>query len=302
MGTPERPTTTRVGVAGWSYPDWKGIVYPAKPQSSFDPLSFLTRYFDAIEINSTFYRIPLAHTVASWARRTLSKPNFRFTVKLYRGFTHDRRPQAEDVSAFKDALSPLVATGQLGALLFQFPWSFKNEPESVAYLDELLDTFSEYPRVVEVRHASWNSAEFFQHLSHEEIGFCNIDQPLIGKSLTPTTRVTAPVGYVRLHGRNYQEWFREEAGRDARYDYLYTEAELDPWLDKISEVSESASESYVITNNHFHGQAVVNALQIRARIEKRKVLAPQTIRERYPILEDSTEVDRETTPRQGELF
>jgi len=129
------------------------------------------------------------------------------------------------------------------------------------------------------------------------VGFCNIDQPLIGRSLGPSERATGPVGYVRLHGRNYRDWFREDAGRDARYDYLYDEEELDPWVEKISEVSDTASSTYVITNNHFRGQAVVNALQIRSRIEKRKVAAPATLIEHYPVLAGSAEPDSDPQPR-----
>jgi uncharacterized protein YecE (DUF72 family) len=101
------------------------------------------------------------------------------------------------------------------------------------------------------------------------------------------------VGYVRLHGRNYRDWFREKAGRDARYDYLYSEKELDPWLEKISEVTEAASSTYVITNNHFRGQAVVNALQIRSRIEGRKVEAPPGLVEHYPVLADTVVAEKD---------
>lgn len=292
-----RPAPTRVGVAGWSYPDWGGIVYPRG--AGFDPLSFLAGYFDAIEVNSSFYRIPAARATASWARRSRSNPNFRFTLKLHQAFTHARRATSEDERAFKEAVAPFVDQGVLGAVLAQFPWSFKNDPESRAHLAGLLARFEEYPLVVEVRHASWNEPEFYSFLAERSVGFCNIDQPLIGRSLPPSDRATGPVGYVRLHGRNYQEWFRDGAGRDARYDYLYGEEELDPWISKIAEVSAAASSTYVITNNHFRGQAVVNALQIRARIEGKKVRAPRSLVERYPVLEKDV-VDE--PPAQAQLF
>jgi uncharacterized protein YecE (DUF72 family) len=287
----------RVGVAGWSYPDWDGIVYPRTP--GVDGLAFLARIFDTVEVNSSFYRVPSERTASSWARRARTNANFRFTLKLYRRFTHDRILDRSDERSVKKSLAPLVDEGLFGALLAQFPWSFKNEPASRTYLTELLDRFREYPLVVEVRHASWSSEEFYSFLKTRGVGFCNVDQPLIGRSLGPTDRATGPVGYVRLHGRNYQDWFREDAGRDARYDYLYSKEELEPWIEKIAEVSEAASSTYVITNNHFRGQAVVNALQIRARIEGRKVPAPPSLLERYPVLESSAEADG---PRQGELF
>lgn len=288
---------TRVGVAGWSYPDWEGIVYPKTPR--VDGLAYLTRYFDTIEVNSPFYRIPTAKTTSSWARRASANPNFRFTLKLFQGFTHDRNASVEDERAFKDALVPLVDAGVMGGLLLQFPWSFKNEPKSRSYLSELFDRFDGYPLILEVRHASWNDRELYELLERRAVGFCNIDQPLIGRSIAPTDKATGPVGYVRLHGRNYQDWFREGAGRDARYDYLYSDAELDPWMEKISEVSENASETYVITNNHFRGQAVVNALQIRSRIERRAVRAPMSLVEHYPVLAAITESEG---PVQQRLF
>jgi uncharacterized protein YecE (DUF72 family) len=291
------PRTTRVGVAGWSYPDWEGVVYPKTPR--FDGLAYLSRFLDSIEVNSSFYRIPSPRTTASWAKRVRDNPRFRLTMKLYRGFTHERSAGSIEARAFELALAPLVEAGALGALLLQFPWSFKNAPESREELERLLDRFRLYPLVVEVRHSSWIEKSFFDALRERGVGFCNIDQPVIGRSIGPSGVTTGRLGYVRLHGRNYQDWFREDAGRDARYDYLYSEEELDPWVEKISELSETASETYVITNNHFRGQAVVNALQIRARLERKRVKAPASLVERYPVLERITESDRET---QGRLF
>lgn len=294
---PPSTTLPRVGVAGWSYPDWEGVVYPQT--SRVDGLAYLARFFDTIEVNSPFYRIPTAKTTRSWAGRASVNPNFRFTIKLFQGFTHDRNASADDERAFKDALLPLIDAGVLGGLLLQFPWSFKNVPDARSYLNELFDRFDGYPLVLEVRHASWNVRELYELLERRVVGFCNIDQPVIGRSIAPTDEATGPIGYVRLHGRNYQDWFREDAGRDARYDYLYSNDELDPWMDKISEISDNASETYVITNNHFRGQAVVNALQIRSRLERRAVKAPESLVEHYPVLEPITEVEG---PAQGRLF
>jgi uncharacterized protein YecE (DUF72 family) len=293
--TSRRPP--RVGVAGWSYPDWEGIVYPKS--SGLDRLAYLVRFFETIEINSPFYRIPSSRTTASWARRCHDSPEFRFTVKLYRGFTHERNAGTTEAHEFRQALAPLKEAGVLGALLLQFPWSFKNDSASRRYLDELLKSFGDYPLVIEVRHASWNEPEIFGELRRRRVGFCNIDQPVIGRSLEPSRLSTGPVGYVRLHGRNYADWFREEAGRDERYDYLYREEELDPWMDRISEIADHAAETYVITNNHFQGQAVVNALQIRSRLEHRRVKAPGAVVERYPTLRPFVTSD---VPEQGRLF
>jgi uncharacterized protein YecE (DUF72 family) len=290
----------RVGVAGWSYPDWEGIVYPAPHPPRFDPLGFLARYFDTIELNNTFYRPPARSAALSWARRVREFPDFRFTAKLYKAFTHERQPTPSDEKAVKEGLAPLLDAGRLGALLLQFPWSFKNEPDSCVYLQSLVDRFREFPLVVEVRHASWNQPEFYHYLADRAVGFCNIDQPRLGRSLGPSEKATGPVGYVRLHGRNYQDWFREGAGRDARYDYLYSEEELEPWLQNIHTVAESSAETFVITNNHYRGQAAVNAIQIKAKLRGRRVEAPASLVATYPVLENSVKTASETP--QPKLF
>jgi len=241
----------------------------------------------------------------SWARRCEVNPNFRFTVKLFKGFTHDRSASLEEERAVKQGLATLADSGRMGALLVQFPWSFKNESASRRYLDQLLDRFQEYPRVLEVRHASWDQFELYEYLSSRDVGFVNIDQPRIGRSLGPSEEATGPVGYVRLHGRNYRDWFREGAGRDARYDYLYTEQELDPWLDRIEHLAERARETYVVANNHFRGQAVVNALQIKSRLEGKKVLAPSSVVASYPVLTNvvrKENADPEREQEQERLF
>jgi uncharacterized protein YecE (DUF72 family) len=257
------------------------------------------RFFETIEINSPFYRIPSSRTTSSWEKRCRDNPEFRFTVKLFRGFTHERNVSPTDVRAFQEILAPLAEAEVLGALLLQFTWTFKDQATSRRYVDGLMTTFDDYPLVVEVRHASWNDSDFYVELKQRGIGFCNIDRPLIGRSLTPSSLATGPVGYVHLHGRNYEDWFREGAGRDQRYDYLYSEEELDPWLEKISENSDHASETYVVTNNHFRGQAVVNALQIRSQLEQRRVAAPGRLRSLYPTLLPMVEPG---APEQRRLF
>ncbi|HEY3024983.1 MAG TPA: DUF72 domain-containing protein [Pyrinomonadaceae bacterium] len=278
----------RIGPAGWSYKDWNGIVYPRSPGAEFDPLAYLARFFDTIEINSSFYRPPTAETAQSWAARVAQNPNFRFTAKLHKLFTHSRgKATANDEKDFRLGIDPLAEAGKLGAILIQFPWSFKNEMEERQYLVQLLERFKDYPRVVELRHASWNSATIYQTLEDLGVGFCNIDQPLFAKSIKPSATSTSMVGYVRLHGRNYQNWFREEAGPEERYDYLYSPDELEPWIARIKEIAKQTKETYVITNNHFRGQAVTNALEVKAVIEEERVPGPAPLLELYPRLIES---------------
>jgi uncharacterized protein YecE (DUF72 family) len=242
--------------------------------------------FDTIEINSTFYRPPQASYSYNWLRQTERNPDFRFTVKLWKRYTHERgtRPCAGEEKEFKKSIEPIGRAGKLGALLVQFPWSFKNSSENRAWLGTIFDCFGEYPLVLEIRHTSWNVPEMYEYLAEKRVAFCNIDQPLFHGSLKPSARVTARVGYVRLHGQNYANWFKEDAGRDARYDYLYSEEELDPWIEKVQRIRKIADDVYVITNNHYRGQAMVNAFQIINKLTGERVDVPESLLETYPQL------------------
>ncbi len=290
----------RIGPAGWSYRDWNGIVYPQNPGKGFDPLAYLAEYFDTIEINSSFYRPPSPKTAQSWAKRVAGNSSFVFTAKLHRLFTHERgKATLEDEKLFREGVQPLVDAEKLGALLIQFPWSFKNTEEERLYLMKLLDRFREYPLVIEVRHSSWNTSEVYETLEEKGVGICNIDQPLFSKSVRPTALTTSATGYVRLHGRNYQNWFREKAPRDERYNYLYSLEELEPWIARIREVATESKETYVVTNNHFQGKAVVNAIELKAVLEEPTVSVPRSLVVRYPRL---GELGSEASGRQKLLF
>ncbi|MEO6865431.1 MAG: DUF72 domain-containing protein, partial [Gemmatimonadaceae bacterium] len=176
---------------------------------------------------------------------------------------------------------PVYDAGRLGALLVQFPWSFRNDEGNRLWLEDVAAVFNRYPLVVEVRHESWNVPAFYEFLAETEIGFVNIDQPLFNKSIKPSARITAPTGYVRIHGRNYNDWFRKDADAVSRYDYLYSIDELNPWITRINEIAERASDTYVITNNHNLGKAGVNALELKALLMGASVAAPPTLYERY---------------------
>jgi uncharacterized protein YecE (DUF72 family) len=278
----------RIGPAGWSYKDWEGVVYPQKPGKNFDPLEYLARFFNTIEINSSFYHSPTPSTTEAWVRRVAANKDFTFSAKLQRVFTHERgKATREDEKAFREGMEPLVKVAKLGAVLLQFPWSFKNTDEDRLYLTQLLERFREYPLVLEVRHTSWNNEHIYEWLEERGVGICNIDQPVFSRSIRPAAVTTSPVGYIRMHGRNYQDWFREKAGRDERYNYLYTLDELDPWLSRIKEIAKHTRETYVITNNHFRGQAVVNAVEIKAALEEHRVPAPEPLFEHYERLSES---------------
>jgi len=276
----------RVGVAGWDYDDWRGPVYPDPAPRGFDRLGWLAGWFDAIEVNSTFYRPAAVATARSWARRVGHRPAFRFTAKAWRRFTHERSAPfgAEEVRLARAALDALAGEGRLGAVLLQFPWSFKRDEAARDWLRRVADAFRGLPLVLEVRHASWNVPELYASLAAQGIGFVNLDQPLFRGSLGPSAVATAAVGYVRIHGRNWKDWFRADAGRDERYDYLYAPDELRPWAERVRSVAAApgVQDVYVVTNNHFGGQEVVNALQLRSLLEERRVEAPETLWQAFP--------------------
>jgi len=287
----------RIGTAGWSYKDWEGIFYPPGMRlRKMHPLEYLARFFDTTEINTSFYG-PLRPELAKlWCKKVAAvNPQFLFTAKLYRAFTHSPlaeieptsaasiRPTDDDEVKTREGLDALAEEGKLGALLIQFPVSFKNTSLNREYLDRLLRQFIEYPRVVEVRDSTWDNAETLASFAQKNVAFCNIDQPLLGRSLAPTEHVTSTIAYVRLHGRNYSEWFDSD-NRNDRYNYLYKERELEGWKDRIQNVAGRAQTTYVITNNHFESKAGVNALELKAMIGGKRVAAPPTLIQKYPEL------------------
>ena len=292
------PGKVIIGTAGWSYKDWEGIFYPYGMQrQKRHPLEYLAQFFDVVEINTSFYGHIKPELARLWVRKVEPvNSQFVFTAKLHRSFTHSPlevmeptsaatiKPTDEDEDRAREGLDILSSVGKLAALLIQFPVSFKNTPLNREYLEQLLRQFIEYPRVVEVRHATWNNPETLDYFRRQNVGFCNIDQPLIGRSLEPTEHVTAPIGYVRLHGRNYDEWFEAERGED-RYNYLYCHDELEDWKAKIENIARDAEKTFVIANNHFEAKGAVNALQLRNMLTGERLKAPELLIKHYAELD-----------------
>jgi uncharacterized protein YecE (DUF72 family) len=272
-----------IGPSGWSYEDWYGIVYPLARPRGFKPLRYLARYVGAIEVNSTFYRIPSPRMTATWPLQVPS--DFRFAFKLTQTFTHERTefPPATDIHDFTAALEPIRAAGLLGPLLIQFPWSFRYTPEAIDWLRRLTDAFPTFERFIEVRHTSWAQPEALADLARFG-GYCNIDQPRLHDCLGPTQHVFGRSAYVRLHGRNAKSWFAENRPKYERYDYLYQEDELREWITRINAIREKAESTYVFMNNHYRGQSIVNALELRAMLEGQPVEAPSELVVAYPRL------------------
>src|SRR5262249_14791056 len=259
----------RVGPAGWNYRDWKGVFYPTKKPRGFSELEYVAEYFDTAEINSSFYGPFSPESAAKWIKEVSANGKFVFTGKLWQQFTHTKGANDADEKLVRAGFDVLQNAGKLGAVLVQFPFSFHNTKDNLETLNGILERFRSYPLVVEVRHASWDKPEILEFLKERSVGFCNIDQPLIGRSLGPTAYVTSKVGYVRFHGRNQKDWFEEnEENRSARYDYKYSAEEIAPWVERIHEIEKESEGLFVVTNNHPQAKSIGLATAILAMILK----------------------------------
>ncbi|MGB7025578.1 MAG: DUF72 domain-containing protein [Candidatus Acidiferrales bacterium] len=277
----------RIGPAGWSYADWQGIVYPSPEPRGFHEPAYLAQYFDTIEINTSFYQPLRSQFVQGWIEQVRSNPRFLFTAKLWQKFTHEESATLEDEKSVRAGFDVLRDAGRLGAVLVQFPFSFHYTPDTLAYLKRLTKRFHDYPLVIEVRHSSWSARKLDSLFRELDVGFCNIDQPVIGHSVVPSERVTSAVGYVRLHGRRYDTWFADDPAipKYERYNYLYTEEELKPWAERIKKIATHADSTFVITNNHYQGKGVVNALDLIHLLSNDKIKVPEPLRHHYAELE-----------------
>ncbi len=305
----------RVGPAGWSYPDWEGIVYPRRKPRGFHPLRHIARYFDCVEINSSFYGTPVARNAEHWLELVAERPDFRFTAKLQDVFTHERPPEdertaLEQAGAFLAGLEPLRGAGRLGALLVQFPRSFRRSGEARERLRWIAEVFGGVPLALELRHRSWFAPESLSALRELGYALAGIDLPreadrpseddLLGAGGDARPR---PLAYLRAHGRNASAWFDPRAGRDQRYDYLYAPDEVADLVRTARRLAQGADETYVITNNHFAGKAVANALEILAALSGTKPLAPVELLASFPRLGGSVRPDEGAgTVGQGSLF
>lgn len=282
-----------VGTAGWSYPQgkgrWDGVFYPTDRR--VDRLEYYAAHFDAVEINSSFYRPVEPNVARSWARKTPA--GFRFTAKLYQKFTHPKMYreatgaeadlQAADFERFKAGLAPLADAGKLGALLAQFPPSFKADEEALTHLEDLVRQFGEYPLAVELRHRSWTeNPDVAKLLAEEGVAWCIIDEPKFRTSVGAVP-ITSRLGYFRFHGRNAAEWWHGD--RETRYDYLYSAAEQKQLAAEVESVAARTAETYVFYNNHYRAKAVANALQLELALGQplRGDLTPEMLAE-YPEL------------------
>jgi uncharacterized protein YecE (DUF72 family) len=294
----------RIGTSGWNYPSgkgtWNGIFYPlprARPKG-FDELSFYAEHFDTVEVNSTFYGQPKAAVSRAWADRT--PDGFEFSVKLYQKFTHPEmfketlsrslsrsaeqltfaeesergalealaQPTQADLDSFRAGIEPIVARGRLGAILAQFPPSFRNTPAACDYLAGLVRALEAYPVAVELRHASWSDrfGETLTLLNGLGAAWVQIDEPKFRFSIRQNYLPNVErFYYMRLHGRNVDKWWQHDAAED-RYDYLYSAQELTPFAETAEAARRLVKKLYLYTNNHFSAKSVANAVMIKQQL------------------------------------
>jgi uncharacterized protein YecE (DUF72 family) len=273
--------TIHIGMAGWSYEDWKDIVYT---NPKMDQLEYVSGFVDVIEINSTFYRPPVERNSISWLKRTANKPEFFFTAKLHRDFTHEGKIDAETVRQFHRGFKPMLDADKLKTLLVQFRYDYADSASSREHLSEIVKNFAQtFSLAVEVRHKSWEDADALNFLEELGVAVCNLDYPTTWNSFNLQNCTVGTNGYFRMHGRNREKWF-SKAGRDETYDYYYNENELAQIKERIDRLAKAFESLTVIANNHYRGAELANAIELKSLVCGQKLAVPEGLLRTYPNL------------------
>ena len=245
-----------IGTSGFSYDDWKEEFYPPG-MAKKDFLEFYAEHFRVLELNFSYYRIPDSNQ----SRQIITKSGgkLEFVVKAYRQMTHEisENSLTEILPQFMEGISPFVDAGRLGVILLQFPQSFHYVPENRLYLKSLIETLSPSPVSIEFRQREWLKESVYEKLRELGAGFVCVDEPPLPSLIPPIVINTSNSGYIRFHGRNSNKWYGTDSR--TRYDYLYSEDELEEWVPKIRELAERTEKLFVFFNNHARGQAITNA-------------------------------------------
>jgi uncharacterized protein YecE (DUF72 family) len=252
-----------LGTSGFSYKDWTGVFYP-EGLGQRDWLSFYAQEFKACEINSTYYALPRVATMQSLANKT--GPVFLFAIKASQEITHQRQDSAKMCGAFRQALQPMLATGKLGCILAQFPYSFDYNKNNWEYLAQLRQYLEGLPLVIEFRNARWLKVAVFEWLRKQDVGFCCVDEPQLPNLLPPVCEATSRIGYIRFHGRNKEKWWQNEHPYE-RYDYTYQPEELTEWLPKIRKLASATDKTFIFANNHWRGQSIATIRQLQMMLD-----------------------------------
>ena len=250
----------RVGTSGYSFADWIGPFYPYHiPKGKM--LDFYVQHFPTVEINSTYYRIP--HPAVMYNMVKKAPPGFDFMVKVPQSFTHRRDSMASEIDAFKESIRPVVDSGKLAGLLAQFPYSFKRSPEAESHLLACRESVAPAKLFIEYRHSSWSSISVVEKMRREGVGYVSVDEPDLPGLMDRSVHLTTDTAYVRLHGRNADGWW---VSGEQRYNYLYSESELEEWRQRIEAIRNKVARVYVYFNNCYDGKAASNALDFIKRL------------------------------------
>ncbi len=250
----------RFGTSGYSYKDWEGVLYPAGTPSS-EYLSIYAQEFNVAELNFSYYKMPdaaLSRRMAACTGR-----DFLFTVKAHKSLTHEGTAVTVNSSAatFLHGIEPVADAGKLGAVLLQFPFSFHYTAANRTYVHTLCSLLTHVPVAIEFRNREWQRDPVYDGLREREVALVNVDEPKLPGLPESTSIVTAGTGYVRFHGRNRENWWKGD--NVTRYDYCYSDAELQEWVPRIRAMALQAAVIMVVFNNHSKGQAVQNVRRIK---------------------------------------
>ncbi len=256
-----------LGTSGWSYREWIGPFYRKKEKSM---LRAYSKVFETVEIDSTFYAYPSKGMVMGWVK--YSPDDFVFAAKLPKLITHEKMLNLEegveeDLNRFCELIRPLLLNGKLGCLLIQLPPKYSYDLEHLENFFRILP--KEFKFAIEFRNLSWMKNETWKLLKNYGVAYTNVDEPL----LPPEVQVTSDFAYFRWHGHGTRPWF----------NYRYNLEELKPWIPRVCKTAKGVKKVYGYFNNHFHGYAVENCLQVLEMLGvlKQKQIEAKTIAENY---------------------
>lgn len=252
-----------LGTSGFSYNDWVGPFYPPSLPKG-DWLTFYAGEFNTCEINSTFYAIPAPAMIQGLMKKV--GKDFMFVLKANQAMSHQQAGNQDAFRSFREAIEPMTASGKLGCVLYQFPYSFGCNRANMDYLKVVRERSGELPAVIEFRNAAWIREVVFDLLRANGLGFCCVDEPHLPGLMPPVARATSRTGYVRFHGRNGPKWW-EHAESYERYDYTYRREELAEWLPRIKALEQATENTFIFGNNHWRGQSVDTIRQLKLMLD-----------------------------------
>lgn len=263
-------TNIRVGTSAWADHD---PFYPPGVRGA-QQLTYYAKFFPIVEINMTYYRVPTAKMAEGWVNRT--PDGFTFDVKPPRELTSTPEkpgeeapePDADIAQQFAEAIKPLQDAGKLGAVTFQFPPSYRNTEQHQEYIKLLPELFPDYRLAIEFRRRDWLDEEHAEQtlalIEEAGMSYTMADEPQMGTgSVPPVYGVTNPrLSIIRFHGRNYETWYKFDGSSRDRFNWEYSNEELQEWIPKIRSAMEAAETVHVFFNTNYADQGPRNAVRL----------------------------------------